>query len=201
MKNLILVALIVGLNVASTLPAAAEKLSLNAISSYLNGLKTAQGAFTQINDDGTISTGTLYISRPGKMRFEYDPPEQALVVASANAVVIIDKKSNQPPETYPLNRTPLSLILARQVNLDRARMVMGHDYDGTATIVTAQDPDNAEYGTIQMSFTDAPVQLRQWIINDANGGQTTVILGAFETGVSLDSSLFDRSVALRNRDR
>ncbi|WP_299400990.1 outer membrane lipoprotein carrier protein LolA [uncultured Roseobacter sp.] len=201
MKNLILVALIVGLNVASTLPAAAEKLSLNAISTYLNGLKTAQGAFTQINDDGTISTGTLYISRPGKMRFEYDPPEQALVVASANAVVIIDKKSNQPPETYPLNRTPLSLILARQVNLDRARMVMGHDYDGTATIVTAQDPDNAEYGTIQMSFTDAPVQLRQWIINDANGGQTTVILGAFETGVSLDSSLFDRSVALRNRDR
>lgn len=201
MKNLILVALIVGLNVASTLPAAAEKLSLNAISTYLNGLKTAQGAFTQINDDGTISTGTLYISRPGKMRFEYDPPEQALVVASANAVVIIDKKSNQPPETYPLNRTPLSLILARQVNLDRARMVMGHDYDGTATIVTAQDPENAEYGTIQMSFTDAPVQLRQWIINDANGGQTTVILGAFETGVSLDSSLFDRSVALRNRDR
>lgn len=183
------------------LPAAADKLSLSEISSYLNGLKTAQGAFTQVNDDGSISSGTLYISRPGKMRFEYDPPEQALVLASANAVVIIDKKSNQPPETYPLNRTPLSLILARQVNLDRARMVMGHDFDGTATIVTAQDPDNAEYGTIAMSFTDDPVQLRQWVINDANGGQTTVILGAFETGVSLRNSLFDPGIALQNRDR
>ncbi|WP_299672113.1 outer membrane lipoprotein carrier protein LolA [uncultured Roseobacter sp.] len=181
--------------------AVAEKLSLNEISAYLNSLKTAQGEFTQINDDGSISTGTLYISRPGKMRFEYDPPEQALVLASANAVVIIDKKSNQPPETYPLSRTPLSLILARQVNLGQARMVVGHDFDGTATIVTAQDPKNAEYGTIQMSFTDNPVQLRQWVINDANGGQTTVALGAFETGVSLRNTLFDPGVALREQER
>lgn len=189
------------LSVVTAVPAVAEKLSLNEISSYLNDLKTARGAFTQINDDGSISAGTLYISRPGKMRFEYDPPEQALVLASANAVVIIDRKSNQPPETYALSRTPLSLILARQVNLERARMVTGHEFDGTATIVTAQDPDNAEYGTIQMSFTDNPVQLRQWVINDANGGQTTVVLGAFETGMSLRNTLFDPGVALQNRDR
>lgn len=201
MQYVLLTALAVCVGSLSALPAAADKLSLIAISNYFNGFKTAQGAFTQINDDGTISSGTLYISRPGQMRFEYDPPEQALVLASANAVVIIDKKSNQPPETYPLNRTPLSLILARTVNLDRARMVTGHDFDGTATIVTAQDPENADYGTIQMSFTDEPVQLRQWTINDANGGQTTVILGAFETGVSLRNTLFDPGVALQSRER
>lgn len=201
MKRLVLASVAVFMSVVAAGSAAAEKLSLNEISSYLNSLKTAQGAFTQINDDGSISTGTLYISRPGKMRFEYDPPEQALVLASANAVVIIDRKSNQPPETYPLSRTPLSLILARQVNLGQARMVIGHDFDGTATIVTAQDPKNAEYGTIQMSFTDNPVQLRQWVINDANGGQTTVVLGAFETGVSLRNTLFDPGVALRQLER
>ncbi|MDW3180716.1 MULTISPECIES: LolA family protein [unclassified Roseobacter] len=201
MKRLFPVFLAMCLSGIAALPAAAEKLSLNQISTYLNGLKTAQGAFTQINDDGSISSGTLYISRPGKMRFEYDPPEQALVLASANAVVIIDNKSNQPPETYPLSRTPLSLILARQVNLGQARMVTGHDFDGTATIVTAQDPKNTEYGTIEMSFTDNPVQLRQWVINDANGGRTTVILGEFETGVRLQNRLFDPGIALQNRDR
>ncbi|WP_300010986.1 outer membrane lipoprotein carrier protein LolA [uncultured Roseobacter sp.] len=201
MKRLFPVFLAMCLSGIAALPAAAEKLSLNQISTYLNGLKTAQGAFTQINDDGSISSGTLYISRPGKMRFEYDPPEQALVLASANAVVIIDNKSNQPPETYPLSRTPLSLILARQVNLGQARMVVGHDFDGTATIVTAQDPKNTEYGTIEMSFTDNPVQLRQWVINDANGGRTTVILGEFETGVRLQNRLFDPGIALQNRDR
>lgn len=181
--------------------AAAEKLPLSEISAYLNSLKTAQGTFRQINDDGSVSTGTLYISRPGRMRFEYDPPEQALVLASANAVYIIDGKSNQPPETYPLRRTPLSLILARQVNLGQARMVVGHDVDGDATVVTAQDPKNPEQGSIRMSFTDDPVQLRQWVIYDANGGQTTVVLDALETGMSLSSTLFDPRRAQRDRER
>ncbi|WP_299147119.1 outer membrane lipoprotein carrier protein LolA [uncultured Tateyamaria sp.] len=169
----------------------ADKLPLNSISSYLNDLKTAQGSFTQINDDGTIDTGTVYIKRPGKMRFEYNAPNTSLVVASANAVYIADSKSNQPPETYPLRRTPLSLILARNVNLGRANMVVGHDFDGTATIVTAQDPENPEYGNIQMKFTDSPVQLRQWVVNDSGGGQTTVVLGELSTGGSLSNRLFD----------
>ncbi|WP_299965021.1 outer membrane lipoprotein carrier protein LolA [uncultured Roseobacter sp.] len=195
------VLLSLALSVATALPAAAEKLPLTEISSYLNSLKTAKAAFTQINDDGSISSGNLYISRPGRMRFEYDPPEQALVLASANAVYILDGKSNQAPETYPLRRTPLSLILARQVNLQQARMVVGHDFDGTATVVTAQDPNNPEYGTIEMSFTASPTALRKWVINDANGGQTTVTLGAMETGMSLANRLFDPQLAVRDRDR
>lgn len=169
----------------------ADKLPLASISGYLNDLKTVEGSFTQINDDGTISTGTVYIKRPGKMRFEYDPPNSAVVVASNNAVYIADSKSNQPPETYPLRRTPLSIILARNVDLSRAKMVVGHDYDGTATIVTAQDPENSEYGSIQMKFTDTPVQLRQWIVNDSSGSQTTVILGELTTGGALSNRLFN----------
>ncbi|APX13334.1 cell envelope biogenesis protein LolA [Tateyamaria omphalii] len=169
----------------------ADKLPLNAISSYLNDLRTAQGTFTQINDDGTVDTGNIYIKRPGKMRFEYNAPNESLLVASANAVYIVDSKSNQPPETYPLRRTPLSLILARNVNLSQANMVVGHDFDGTATIVTAQDPEHPEYGNIQMKFTGNPVQLRQWVVNDSGGGQTTVVLGELQTGGSISNRLFD----------
>ena len=180
-----------GLSVMAALPGAAEQLSLGAISNYLNGLQTARGDFTQINDDGSISTGTIYIHRPGRVRFEYNPPEQALVVAGASTVVVFDKKSNTAAETYPLSRTPLSIILDRQVDLGRARMVTGQSYDGTATTVTAQDPAHPEYGNIQMKFTANPVELRQWIINDGNGSQTTVVLGDLETGVNLNSSLFD----------
>ncbi|MEL6806709.1 MAG: outer membrane lipoprotein carrier protein LolA [Pseudomonadota bacterium] len=171
--------------------ALADKLPLNAISGYLNDLKTAEGSFTQINDDGSISTGQIYIKRPGRMRFEYNAPDTALVVASANAVYIVDSKSNQPPETYPLRRTPLSLILARNVDLNAANMVVGHDFDGTATVVTAQDPENPEYGSIQMKFTGNPVQLRQWVVNDSGGGQTTVVLGELNTGGTLSNRLFD----------
>lgn len=169
---------------------ASEKLPLSAISDYLNGLKTAQGPFTQINDDGSLSTGTLYIHRPGRMRFEYDPPNGAVVLAGGGAVTIHDPKSNQPPENYPLRRTPLSIILARRVDLGRANMVVGHEFDGTATVVTAQDPENPEYGSIDLLFTADPVELRKWVIHDGSGGQTTVVMGGLETGVKLSSLLF-----------
>lgn len=173
--------------------AMAEKLPLNSISSYLNSLTTAKGEFTQINGDGTISTGTIYIKRPGRVRFEYNAPDTGLVIAGSNTVVIYDTKSNQPPETYPLARTPLSIILARNVNLTQAKMVTGHAYDGTATTVTAQDPENPQYGNIQMKFTGPTPELRQWIINDGNGSQTTVILGELTKGGNLANSLFDTS--------
>ena len=164
----------------TALPATAQQLSLGALSGYLNQLTSAQGSFTQINADGTISTGTIYLRRPGKVRFEYNPPEQALVMANNATVVVFDKKLGGEPETYPLNRTPLGLILASNVDLTRANMVVAHGYDGTATTVTAQDPDNPEYGSIQLVFTGNPIELRQWIITDDSGAQTTVILGALE---------------------
>lgn len=72
-------------------------------------------------------------------------------------------------------------------------MVVGHDFDGTSTIVRAQDPKNPEYGSIEMMFTDSPVELRKWVIHDGSGGKTTVILGGLETGVTLSSRLFNTS--------
>lgn len=182
---------------AMALPAAAERLSLDEISRYLNSLVTAQGQFTQINEDGTISTGRILIRRPGRVRFEYDPPEAALVVADGATVGIIDPRSNEGPQGYPLNRTPLSIILARNVNLSRARMVTGHSSDGTTTTVRAQDPDNPDYGSIDLVFTADPVELRQWVINDSGGGRTTVVLGELRTGVQIA----DENFVIPGKDR
>lgn len=171
------------------LPAAAEKLSLGEISSYLNGLRTAQGQFTQVNEDGSISTGRILLKRPGRVRFEYDPPEEALVVADGDTVGIVDPRSNEK-QGYPLHRTPLKIILARNVDLTRERMVVGHASDGVTTTVRAQDPEHPEYGSIDLVFTAKPVELRQWIINDANGGSTTVILGDLRRDVRLADDQF-----------
>lgn len=180
--------------------AMAQQIPLGNISQYLNAMTTAEGEFTQINSDGTISTGTIYIKRPGRVRFEYNAPDSGLVIAGANTVVIYDSKSNQPGETYPLSRTPLSIILAQNVNLQQARMVTGHTFDGTATTVTAQDPENPQYGNIQMKFTGPQPELRQWIINDGNGTQTTVVLGELKKGIDLPNRLFDTTNrTVRNR--
>ncbi len=176
--------------VALAVPASAEKLSLNALSTYLNGMKTATGEFTQINDDGTISTGQIYIKRPGRVRFEYNPPEKTLVVADGDTVGIVDPKSNNGTEAYPLHRTPLKIILARNVNLAKANMVVGHKSDGTSTTIRAQDPEHPEYGNIELVFTSNPVELRQWVINDDAGSQTTVILGNLTKGVRISDTEF-----------
>lgn len=175
-------------------PALAEKQSLNALSRYLNTITQATSDFTQVNDDGSLSTGKFYIKRPGRMRFEYNPPEKLLVMAGGSNVGIFDGKSNiQKAERYPLRRTPLNLILEKNVNLAARNMVVGHDFDGTATVVTAQDPKNPEYGTIQLKFTSNPIELRQWIVTDGQGSKTTVILGQLQSAQNLPSTLFNIS--------
>ncbi|MEM9852117.1 MAG: outer membrane lipoprotein carrier protein LolA [Pseudomonadota bacterium] len=177
------------LGLTVTAQPAAAKIPLSDLSSYLNSLKTAQGAFTQINSDGTLSKGTFFLARPGRMRFEYQ--DGALVLAGQGRLAIFDQKSNQGPQQYPLHQTPLSIILQDRVNLSRAGMLMGHEFDGTATSILAQDPDNPEYGSVRLKFTDSPTELRQWIVTDQSGQQTTVVLGKLDTGVRLRAGLFD----------
>lgn len=179
--------------------ALAEKLPLDTLSKYLNDLTTAEADFTQVNSDGSVSTGKIFIKRPGRVRFEYAPPDKSLVLASAGQVAVFDGKSNQAPEQYPLTRTPLNLILAENINLGRAKMVVGHKSDATSTSVVAQDPEHPEYGTIELKFTANPVELRQWIITDDLGKQTTVILGALNKGGNYGTSLFSITREMEKR--
>lgn len=172
-----LLALLAPLTLAlAALPAGAEKIPLAALSAYLNGLGAAQSSFVQINADGSSTTGMLYLQRPGRMRFEYAPPDANLVLASAGQVAIFDAKSNEPPEQYPLARTPLNLVLGRNIDLESAGMVAGHFEEGDATRLRAQDPKHPEYGAIDLYFTDDPLRLVRWVITDDLGQETTILL-------------------------
>ena len=181
-------------------PAFAGALSLDQISTYLNGLETAQADFLQVNADGSTAKGVLYIKRPGRVRFEY-ATDKTLVMASGGQVAIFDPKSNQPAEQYPLARTPLNLILAPTVDLGRAKMVVGRESDATNTTIVAQDPDHPEYGTIRLVFTNAPVALKQWIITDDSGAKTAVVLSGLKTGVALGARLFSINAELDARKK
>ncbi|MCU0910675.1 MAG: outer membrane lipoprotein carrier protein LolA [Rhodobacteraceae bacterium] len=180
-------------------PAFAAPLSLSEVSQYLNAIQTAESTFTQINADGSRSTGRVFIHRPNRMRFEYAAPNEALVLASAGQVAVFDAKSNQPPEQYPLRRTPLNLILGRDIDLGRARMVVAHGEEQGMTTVTAQDPEHPEYGTIKLYFSASPVALRQWVVTDETGYQTTVVLDGLQTGASYPPSLFSIQREMQRR--
>ncbi len=174
----------------SALPAAAQQLSLQEISNYLNSLQTATGGFTQVNADGSLSEGTFYLKRPGRVRFEY-ADNSGLFVAGGGQVAVFDAASNEGPQRFPLSETPLSIILADNVDLTRAGMVTGHGSDGTSTTVRAQDPQHPEYGSIDLVFTADPIELRQWIVTDETGSQTTVILNDVATGAQIGDRPFN----------
>ena len=179
--------------------AMAEVIPISAISAYFNGFTTGQARFSQYNADGSVSNGTLSIHRPGRIRFEYDPPVSALVLAAGGRVAIFDDKSNVAPEQYPLRRTPLSIILDENVDLSRARMVVSHTAQGALTSIVAQDPENPEIGSIRMIFTDNPITLWQWVVTDEAGTETRVVLENLQTGMRLRSAMFSIPIELERR--
>ena len=180
-------------------PVAAEKISLNEISSYFNAMTTAEAQFLQITDTGETSTGRLFIRRPGRIRFEYDPPEATLVVVGGGQVAVFDPKSRDEPLRFPLRHSPLNLILEREVDLAQRDMVVAHFEVESQTAVTLQDPENPDYGFIQLIFNDNPVQLHQWVVQDNSGGQTHIILDSLTEGGKLSNMLFNIQHEMRKR--
>jgi len=201
MKKRTFLAGLAALCFAPAAQAQAKQLSLSKISKYLNSLVNAKGAFTQINADGSLSKGTFYLKRPGRMRFEYEGRDSALVVAGQGNLAIFDKKSNAGPQQYPLKRTPLHIILKKNVNLGQSGMVTKHIFDGISTSVTALDPEHPDHGNVTLIFTDRPVELRQWVVTDQSGNKTTVILGELDKKTRVPARLFDITALIKTNGK
>lgn len=185
-------------SICLALPAAAEKLSLNELSTYINSLVTVQADFVQKNDDGSTATGVLTLKRPGRMRLSYGGENDPLVLGSGGQVAVFDPGSNEPPQRFPMSQTPLSLILEQNVDLSRAKMVVSHTEQNGDTVVRVQDPEHPEYGSIDLIFGDTPV-LKAWVIHDEGGGSTTVQLTKMRLGGTVRDAEFNIRAEARRR--
>lgn len=183
------------LPLAAALPVRAQSVNVSAINSYLENLRSARGRFTQTNPNGSRQAGTFYLAKPGRIRFEYDKPEGAMVIADGSWVAVFDPRSNRNPTRYPLDRTPLSLLLRDRLSLTEPGLVLGATRDAEGTDITVVDPRAPTEGRMVMSFADDPVALRQWQITTKTGDRTQVALASLETGVAVDPSLFNIQLA------
>ncbi|MEM9046590.1 MAG: outer membrane lipoprotein carrier protein LolA [Pseudomonadota bacterium] len=186
--------LIAVLVTALLLPSAGFAQSVNPgdllrISNYLNGIGTLEGNFVQIGPDGDLSEGTFYLRRPGRMRFDYEPPNPALIIADGTWVGVCDPQINTF-DRFPLSETPLDLLLRDRVDLRKEGSVQSIDRSGGQFRVKAIDPDAPDQGSITMVFSDNPLQLRQWVIVDNQGLTTTVALSETRANVKLGGELF-----------
>ncbi|MHA1128804.1 MAG: LolA family protein [Alphaproteobacteria bacterium] len=177
--------------------ASAQNAVVDELNAYLNSLVSARAPFTQESADGSVSTGTFYLQKPGKMRFEYDAPSPALLVADGNALAVFDKKSNRGPQRYPQSSTPLSLLTRANIDITRSKFVQKLEAGSAQIHLTLFDPENPGNGSIKMIFDRNPMALVEWIIVDGSGLESVVKLGTLTTSISLDGALFSIPMTIR----
>lgn len=166
-----------------------QKALMDKATAYIQGLSSAKGRFVQTDQRGTQTQGTFYMQRPGKARFAYDPPAGLLVVSNGNNVNIFDSRL-KTFESYPLSKTPLNLLLAREVRLDRGVVITDIRPLADGFTIVAQDAKRQALGRISMDFSNSPVALMGWTVTDIKGGQIRVRLADFAETSGLDPKLF-----------
>ena len=166
-----------------------ERGVLSEISTRLSAVDTMDGEFVQYNPDGQQLQGKFYIARPGKVRFQYDPPTTISVIADGKSVLVFDKKL-QTYDIWPLSQTPLRLLLSNNLDLATSDRVTGVSVASDLVEVVLQDHTRFSNGTLNLVFDRTSYDLRQWTVTDQQGLQTNVVLYNVESGNDLPGDLF-----------
>jgi outer membrane lipoprotein-sorting protein len=171
-------------------PTAQDRADLTRVETYLDQLRTLKAHFLQVAPDGALSEGTAWLDRPGRMRFQYDPPAPFVLVANHGLLLFRDSKLQQT-STVPLSQTPLGILLADQVHLSGDVTVTGLVRQPGQLQVSLVRTASPADGTLTLVFADPPLTLRQWTVLDAQRKETRVTLYNTQLGGSFDQALFD----------
>jgi len=167
-----------------------ESAVIGEISAKLAAIQTMNGEFVQFNPDGGQQEGKFFIARPGKVRFQYDPPATVSVVADGKSVLVFDKKL-QTYDIWPLSQTPLRLLLDSSLDLATSDKLTRVSVAPDLVEVELQDETRFSSGTLNLIFERGTYELRQWTVTDQQGLQTMVTLYNVEIGNQLASNLFE----------
>ncbi len=172
---------------AAPLTAAERSKLLKEAAKALASVKTARGKFEQYSPDGSYSTGQFAMSRPGKVRFDYDDPVPLVLVSDGTTVALQDSDL-ETTDRVPLASTPLSLLLSSTLDFEKEAEVVDVRRTGDQTNITVRDKTGEMDGTLTVVLADNA--LTGWRTVDANGGRTSVLLSGVETGAKLNPRLF-----------
>jgi outer membrane lipoprotein-sorting protein len=170
---------------------AAQEMALQRVSDYLNGIQSAEGHFLQIGPDGKSEQGMFYLRKPGRVRFEYQPPNPNLIIADGSTVAV-ENNALKTTNRYPLVNSPLRLLLSDKVDLATDPRIVAVQREAGSLSVTAEQKDGPAAGRITLLFADmgSSLELRQWEVIDAQNMRTLVALTDLREGVDLPANLF-----------
>lgn len=194
-RSLLTALLLLTLPVAATAAPRAAVLSdrdqadLKRIETYLGDIKTLKAQFDQTNPDGSLSSGDVYMLRPGKMRFEYALPTRLLIVSDGNYVGVNDLEMQQVT-FYPVASTPAWFLLRESIRMSGDVTVTRFERGPDSLRVTAVQTKSPDNGAITLVFADHPLQLVKWDVLDSTQHATSIALTDPHEGVKLDPDLF-----------
>jgi outer membrane lipoprotein-sorting protein len=168
---------------------AEEQAALDRVSAYLNGIHSIKSGFVQLGPEGQLDQGQFLLEKPGKLRFEFNPPNPTLIVATGGKIYVKNSKLNTV-ESYDVSDVPLDLLLSDKVNLKANSAITGIDIHDDSLVVHARTSTNRQQGNITFVFSNPQIELRQWTVKDNQGGTTMVALQNPEVGVPIDETLF-----------
>jgi outer membrane lipoprotein-sorting protein len=166
-----------------------QKADLDKVSAYLNAIHSLKADFVQIGPDGSVAQGELDIQKPGQIRFAFQPPSPVRIVATDGNIYVKNSRLNTV-DRYSLSDTPLGILLNENIDLKTNRSVLGVFEQNGALIVQARSALNQNRSNITLVFSLPALELRQWIVKDNQGGNTTVALGNMQIGAALDPAVF-----------
>ena len=167
-----------------------QRALVDKVSAYLTRVQVMSGDFAQVGPDGRRSQGQFYVQKPGKVRFDYDSPSRIDIIADGSSVVVRDRKL-ATQDVYPLSQTPLRFLLADRIDLLKDATVTAVSADDTYVTVLVEEK-HAVVGTskLMMMFGSKDFQLKQWIVTDPQGYDTTVALSNLDTAKRPDPDMF-----------
>jgi len=166
-----------------------DRADAQRVEQYLNGIRSLSARFQQFAGDGGMAGGQLVVARPGRMRFEYDKPSPILLLADGTFVVYIDNQLKQV-SYLPIGSTPAWFLLRDNISLSDGVTITRFERGAGAIRITLIENKSPENGTLTLTFSDKPLELKQWTIVDQQGKSTTVVLSDTRYGVPVDAKAF-----------
>lgn len=167
-----------------------QRTIINRINTYLSSMQQLNGKFVQVGPDGSRSQGDFYISKPGRVRFEYDDPSPIELIADGQSVVVRDRKL-ATQDVYPLSQTPLRFLLSDKVDLMKDSSLVSV-YADDVFVTAVLEEKNGLVGTsrLMIMFNAKDMQLKQWTVTDPQGYDTTVAVYNLDNSRTPDPAMF-----------
>lgn len=166
-----------------------QRALVERIEAFVNSITTVEARFVQMSGNGHYARGTLYLHRPGRMRFEYEPPLPYLLVSDGTFFIYVDKELEQV--TYlPLSQTPAHLLLRENFSLSEGLILTGFKEEGAVIKIEVADSGEPDLGRVTLTFNRNPIALKSWTVLDPQAQRIQVTLVDPRYGMKLDRSLF-----------